>query len=199
MLAAFGLLLSAPALPQMGHRGAVVASSLSDLSHADLQDGDLVFRRGIDLVASAVLAADSEARFSHVGIFLRLDGKAVIVHAVPAESGHDGGVIAEPIEAFLAPAMAEDMAAYRLEGLDKAAAARMRNYAIAAVGKPFDFALSMADDSELYCTELAIKSFVHAGIDLQPGLPTIRTIMMREPAVSPDALRRSPRLVEVRD
>ena len=57
-----------------------------------LHSGDVVFRRGMSLTSHAVLAADAQGNYSHVGIVVDSAGKKMIVHAVPGEPDFDGDV-----------------------------------------------------------------------------------------------------------
>src|SRR5574344_1678823 len=99
-------------LPTSSEQQAVLAQA------GQLRDGDLVFRRGRDLMSSLVLQQDRHSRFSHVGMVRREGGQVYIVHAMPDEPGSPGGVRRELLADFLAPALASDAASYRQPGLD---------------------------------------------------------------------------------
>jgi uncharacterized protein DUF4878 len=75
--------------------------------------GDLVFRRGRSLVSQAVLAAEGGGEYSHVGVVAVSAGRVWVLHALPPDEGEKGGVIAEPLEVFLAPQKASAGALYR--------------------------------------------------------------------------------------
>ena len=57
-----------------------------------LHSSDVVFRRGMSLTSHAVIAADAQGNYSHVGIVVDSAGKKMIVHAVPGEPDFDGDV-----------------------------------------------------------------------------------------------------------
>ncbi len=162
-----------------------------------LLDGDLVFRRGRDAVAEAVVLGSRNARFSHVGLLVRLQGEPWVVHAAPAEGGGLDGVRVQPLAAFIDPRVASDAAVYRLT-LTPAQRQRVREYALARRGAPFDGALRYSTDDSLYCTELALKALAAAGVDVRPRLSGQAVLWLQEPVYSPEALRRLPALVEVR-
>lgn len=65
------------------------------------------------------------------------------------------------------------------------------------IGKPFDYAFLLSEDDKLYCTELALKSLASAGIDISASLPYIQVMMLAEPVIPPDYLRRSPQLERI--
>ena len=51
----------------------------------ELRAGDVVFRRGGGLTSRAVLMADAQGQYSHIGIVVDSAGQKMIVHAVPGE------------------------------------------------------------------------------------------------------------------
>ena len=151
---------------------------------AQLRDGDLVFRRGRDLMSSLVLRQGQASRFSHVGMVRREGGQVYIVHAMPDEPGSPGGVRRELLADFLAPALASDAASYRQPGLDLGALVAWLD---AQLGKPFDMRFALSDDAALYCSELVLRALAAGG---QTPLPaTVRAPLLDEQVVTPDALR----------
>ncbi len=128
------LLLAAPSLV-MGCRGAEGTKRDTAAIEAVLQEGDLVFRRGGGLTSRAVLAADKDGVYSHIGIVVRLpleqagaqgagDGEQTtvgdwrIVHIVPGEPDADGvrdRIKMERPEDFFAPDRAIEGAVMRVE------------------------------------------------------------------------------------
>lgn len=163
---------------------------------ARLRDGDLIFRRGRDVTAEAVAVGSGNARFSHVGLLVRLQGAPWVVHAAPAEGGDPDGVQVQPLAAFADPRVASDVAVYRL-ALTPAQRERVRAYALARRGVRFDGALRYSTDDALYCTELVLKALAAAGVDARARLPRQAVLWLREPVYSPEALRRLPGLAEV--
>lgn len=172
-------------------------AALAAVDSQSLKDGDLIFRRGRDLMASTVLAADAEARYSHVGLIVREGERVWIVHAVPDQDGNDGGVIRESMAQFLDPQEVSNFAIYRHQTLTEDQERIVRQAAIGAIGTPFDYGLRLSDPGELYCSELVIRAFAAARADFPAGLRRVQTVLMTEPAVTPDGLRESPALAEV--
>ena len=173
--------------PDSGQR-ADVAASFPD--QAQMLDGDLVFRRGRDLVADLVLSKEASGRFSHVGVVVFLNSDAMVVHAMPGDDGQAGGVRLEPLAQFLSASLAADAAVMRESSLKASQRQAIRARALALVGTPFDFDLRFSDDSQMYCTELAIKVFQAADIDLYSKVEHTRFLTVSEDIVSPDALSR---------
>ena len=137
-----------------------------------LQAGDLVFRRGTSLASKAVLMADSAGVYSHVGIVVRHHGGWAVVHAVPGERDDNGPdtVKVERLTAFFMPSRAEHGAVARV-AVDSGSLEQAANNALAfaAHRTAFDHDYNLSDSTAIYCTELAIRSYSAAGIDLFPA------------------------------
>lgn len=154
----------------------------------DLKNGDLVFRKGRDLVAHLILAKEQSSRFSHVGLVVFQAGQAMVVHAMPAEGDHPGGVLVEPLTVFLAPAVAADASIKRLPLLSEAQRRILLAKTTTWLGRPFDHSLRYSDDSAFYCTELVLKLLKAAGHDLYGLVELQRFFTVDEDIASPDAL-----------
>lgn len=183
------------ALSGCGASGPVPAERPSNVATilslaGQLQDGDLVFRRGRDAVSSIVLARQDGSRFSHVGMVLLQDGRPWVVHAMPAQDGNAGGVQQELLADFLSPAVASDAALYRMTGLDSQSRAKIRDWLQDRMGVPFDYAFSLASSDRMYCSELVAGALASTG--QRPALPTVRVSLLDEPVLLPDALRHLP-------
>lgn len=175
-----------PAAP--GHRLTIPPASR-------LADGDLVFRRGRDIAADAVLAQREHSHFSHVGMLVNTANGWQVIHATPPEHGQPGGVQAEPLEQFLADHQAAAAGFYRVDSLDRAKA---REYLFAHLGRRFDVRFRYSDDTDYYCSELVLKALKNGGVDLAPGLTRTHALLLAEPVIVPDSLLASPRLHEIR-
>lgn len=161
-----------------------------------LEDGDLVFRRGRDAVSALVLA-HGEGRFSHVGMVLRTATGIRVIHAVPPEGTHPGGVVDEPLEQFAAPALTAEIAVFRLPNLGEDEHQRLRTYLRQREGAPFDAGLRMSEDESLYCTELVLRALDAAGVPVPDDLPGVWAPLLAEPAIPPEALLKLPGLQAV--
>lgn len=159
-----------------------------------VSDGDLVFRTGRDMMSRLVLSQGDSPRFSHVGVILREPDGVVVIHALPAGETSPGGVIVEPLGSFASPDNASDIAFYRPRSLTAASRKKVREFLLQQVGKPFDGEFLLSNDSKMYCTELAIRSFAEVGIDIGASLSPVEVMLLAEPVVPPDLLRRSPQL-----
>lgn len=172
-------------------------------SAADFRSGDVVFRRGRSLLSRAVLSADGEIPYSHVGIVKREGGRVLVIHVEPADQfGGEGFVLAEPLAAFLAADKASSAAIYRpLSGIAAAAAAAVEKAsAFAARRVPFDGGFDLATDDELYCTELVWRSYRLAGTDLVDGkLDRLQMPLGKERYILPSSLAKSRYLNLVRN
>jgi hypothetical protein len=152
----------APA-PQAGRRPVLRVDGVEFLS------GDLLFRRGRSLTSHAVLAADRETEYSHVGIVQVSRGRTWVIHTVPPDaSGTQGGALMEPLDGYLSPDRASAAALYRPSGplSGRAAAAARAAQELAQAHVAFDSDFNLADDRELYCTELVWRAYLTAGVEL---------------------------------
>ncbi|MDP2824592.1 MAG: YiiX/YebB-like N1pC/P60 family cysteine hydrolase [Sulfuritalea sp.] len=159
-----------------------------------LSDGDLVFRTGRDMMSRLVLSQGDSPRFSHVGVILKSELGVFVIHALPRDGSSPGGVLVDALNSFASSENASDIAFYRVKGINANSRNKIREYVLRQVGKPFDDEFLLSNDRKVYCTELAIGSFASAGIDIAASLPHVQVMMLAEPVVPPDYLRRSPLL-----
>lgn len=198
------LCLALLCLSLAGGRGAVLrgvepaGERRPELPRADrLREGDVVFRRGRSVLSNVVLSADAAAGFSHVGL-LRGNGRRFeVIHAIPGEGdGAPGGVVAEPLEEFLAPAVAAGFAVYRPRATGVGAVAARA--AARLLHRPFDSRFDLATASHVYCTELVWLAYLRAGVDLADGqLDQLDLPLHRGPVLLLSRLRESRHLVRI--
>jgi hypothetical protein len=144
------------------------------VNHVTLQSGDLVFRRGKSLVSEAVLLADRNSSYSHVGMVLDVNGRKYVIHSVPEETKGSGNKIKfERLASFLSYENASHAAVFHLAGISRSALRNSISWACQACIKqiPFDNEYRLETDNSLYCTELVWKSYRYGGIDLTAGQP----------------------------
>lgn len=166
--------------------------------------GDVVLRRGIGLTSRAVLMADGARDYSHCGIVAEMDGRLVIVHAVPGEPDFEGDsdrVKAEPADRFFSSVRCVKGCLLRPD--DASAAQRSAREAVRLFrkGVAFDHDYDDSDTTRLYCSELVTYVYRLAGITLLYG----RRHDVRLPGLSldgvvfPSDFLRSPHLRRVAD
>lgn len=137
------------------------------------REGDIVFRRGTGLTSRAVLAADREGAYSHIGILTQKDGQWHVIHAVPGEPDFKGDpdrVKMEDAAVFFEPEKAVSGAVMRVTD-EAEAASRAALYArhLYEARVPFDHDYDLADTTRMYCTELVDFVYRKAGIDVPQG------------------------------
>ena len=171
------------------------------------KNGDLVFRRGRDLVSRMVLEMDDASRYSHVGLIYRAGSQLFVIHAVPAEnSAERNEVKMEPFQVFASASRATEIAIYRLREMNdsthSAVASKAADHALrlAAAHTPFDSEFDLSTPDALYCTELVWHVYKMAGVDLVDGNFDALQIPFRSGEyVLPSTLLKSPHLVRVYD
>jgi hypothetical protein len=140
---------------------------------AELQAGDIVFRRGTGMVSHAVLTADRGGAYSHTGIVVDDGGVLKIVHVVPGEPDANGvkdRIKAEAPELFFALDNAVEGAVMRIQNEeDIAERAARRALALVETGVAFDHDYDLQDTTRMYCTELLQFVFERERCDLTDG------------------------------
>ena len=167
------------------------------------ESGDVIFRRGRDVMSRIVLTADGRSDYSHAGILLRNGRDMVVVHAVPAENmGDTDSVKSESLESFMDYWKTTAIAVYRLkdspdrERIAGTVAQYARNAAQARI--EFDAEFNLADASRLYCTELVWRAYLSAGLDLVEDRFERLSVPMRSGTyIFPSTLLQSPQLTRV--
>ena len=134
--------------------------------------GDVVFRRGEGIASHVVLATDANGNYSHVGIVVNYAERRMIVHAVPGEPDFDGDVDRVKMdtpEKFFSYKNASKGEVCRPK--DSSTAQRAADVALRIYrrGTLFDDKFDDQDTSKMYCTELIVYAYRHAGIDLTEG------------------------------
>lgn len=155
----------------------------------NLRDGDIVFRRGRDLMSQAVLSQGNSTHYSHVGLLLKSQDGLWVIHAFPQEGTHPSGVLKERLEDFSVADNAAEIAVYRVNALSEEERQHIRRYALNQLGKPFDGGFRMQGDARFYCTKLVIFAYQAAGITLVDHRAEIQVAMLEDPVIPPDHLR----------
>lgn len=151
----------------------------------EAREGDLIFRRGQDLMSRMVLAGEAGSHFSHVGLLVWQDSMWMVLHALPDEGPAAGGVRLEPLTTFITPDKAAAWAVYgHPEVRALAGSVAVEDY----VGLPFDAAFVWSDASRLYCTELVVRAWSGMGVEVADELSFLTAPLLAEPVLAPDAL-----------
>ena len=144
-----------------------------------LEQGDLVFRKGIGLKSQAVLHADSIGVYSHIGIVVLKDSAFQIVHITPGERAEKETVDKikmESINDFWRKDRAEHGAVYRLKENSLGEMAAQQALRLLQKGILFDHDYQLCDTTEMYCTELVWYAYTQAGIDISFGKRSVLNV-----------------------
>lgn len=133
----------------------------------DGRSGDVLLLGSSSLRGRLLKILDRESNYVHVGI-LEMDGEEVlVVHADPQRDE----VLREPLSTYLLLNNAERMAVLRIKSHE-----RQREKAVAYAltqwreKRPFDNSFSYCEGDGFYCTELVLRAWSYAGVDLLPGI-----------------------------
>jgi len=172
-----------------------------EISKLNLQNGDLIFRRGTSIESQIVLLTDQESEYSHVGMIYKTNGKLFVIHTVPKEADADPGYIKlESIDEFLSEGKAERLAVYRLiqNSSEKINIASSYAYNCYIKNYRFDNNYDLVSDKKLYCTELIWKAYKLAGIDLVCNrLKNINIIVTSRTMIMPSSIIESKLLKKI--
>lgn len=83
-------------------------------------------------------------------------------------------------------------ALHRIPALSREVRDRLHTYVSARLDVPLDDRFRYSDHAALCCTELVLKEFQAAGIDLTTRQRRVEMVELAEPAYAPDALRKNP-------
>lgn len=162
-----------------------------------LLPGDLVFRSGLSMESSAVLAAAPHSRFSHVGVVADTHAGRRVVHALPPEASFPGGVIVSTWREFAAATDVRAVAVFRVRGLSARERAGIASQALVQVGKPFNSDLDLEPSHGVYCTQVALAALLHVDPTVSSFVRPTRLALLSQPVFLPDSLLDWPRLVEI--
>ena len=168
---------------------------------AELKTGDVVFRRGGGFTSQAVLAADRNGNYSHIGIVVEEGGEMMIVHAVPGEPDFDGDVDRVKMdtpERFFSSEYASIGEICRPIDSMTAINAAVEAYRVYKRNVLFDHDYNDADTTKMYCTELVVHAFKKAGITLiGPERHEVRLPIVNINCIVPSDIHESPYLKTV--
>lgn len=140
------------------------------LKDADnLHPGDIVFRLGDSSESNAIMVADPEADYSHVGIVVCYHGKMKIIHACPSDNFEidiNNFIKLDSPDVFFSNKCCLQGAVYRCP--NSVAAVKAADIATKLYEKsiPFDFNFDINDTTAMYCTELIDYAYKKAGISV---------------------------------
>lgn len=197
LLVGASVLARTPAPVECCDATAVASRAINLQAFEQANDGDLIFRSGRDMVSRLVLSQSDTPQFSHVGVIIKRDGHTLVAHALPAAGNFAGGVVLDPLSEFASVENASSVGLYQVERLGAVERDRLRAFLLQQLGKPFDDSFSMTDDGLMYCTELAVKAYTAAGIDLAGRVGRAQVMTILESVVLPDALSIAPGVTRV--
>lgn len=139
-----------------------------------LQTGDLAFRRGESRESRAVTTFDRKSDYTHVGMVMNVDGRWMVLHAVPNERAtkkEKDSVKLEPIGVFFRSDRALMGGIYRYP-LTPDDTMRLLHDGLQLYGRHplFDGQFDLEDTVSLYCTELVWLLYQQTlNVDLSEG------------------------------
>lgn len=154
-----------------------ITETCRQFPYEQLREGDLAFRRGSSILSDAVVYAEKQQGYSHVGIIVMQDSCWRVIHAVPGELEYKGDferVKSEPLETFFSESRARhgELAHTGLKDTMLIRELAGRCIRMAQDSVRFDNKYNLADTSAVYCTEFVFLQYMAVGIDLTEGRRT---------------------------
>lgn len=189
----------------------VVVLPMARAADPAMRDGDIIFHTSRSAQSTAIQRA-TRSRYSHMGMILHRDGTPFVFEAVST-------VKFTPLAQWIARGDRGHYVVKRLGDadtrLDESGAARLRAYATALAGRPYDLTFEWSD-TRIYCSELVWKAYERAvgvrlgetqqlgDFDLRDPVVAAKLrerygtkVPLRETVISPQAMFDSPLLVTV--
>lgn len=138
----------------------------------ELRDGDIIFRRGGSAMSFFVRAIDTKGFYTHIGIIVEIKDEFYALHSVPDEApkGDFDRVKMEPLNDFFEGTKALNGAVYRTQlSADELTIVTDEILRFHANKVPFDDSYNIEDSTEIYCTELLVRSFDKVDYDITAG------------------------------
>ncbi|MDV7185687.1 YiiX/YebB-like N1pC/P60 family cysteine hydrolase [Lutibacter sp. TH_r2] len=157
---------------------------------SNLKNGDLILRCGKSTESFAVYTADKNAEFTHIGLIVFENTKPFVIHAVP----HKNHVLKkETIQEFLKPKNASKYAIYR-SNLSPEKQHLITSEALNFFNKKiiFDNHYNLDTNNEMYCTELILKTYKKANIQLDLKTKELNFLVGKHQIIFPSEFTKFP-------
>jgi hypothetical protein len=161
------------------------------INNSILKNGDLVLRCGRSTESYAVYLADNNnTEFTHIGIISIENHIPYVIHAVPWKINT---VKKEPLNNFINHKVASTYAIYRTN-YNSTILKNVVNQANLFYQKKytFDNEYDLTTNTKLYCTELILKAFRNAGINLNLKTKSINYVVGKHNLIFPSEFTKSP-------
>lgn len=132
---------------------------LTDIEKSQLQEGDVILRRGEGFVSSVINnLGESEYQISHCAFLIKNDGEWNVIHTVSSDLSDVDGVQTEPLDKFTGESVEGTIVVLRFktDSVNRGKIAdRSRYYLNRQIH--FDNNFDISDTTEFYCTELIYR------------------------------------------
>ena len=181
---------------ELSYRTIIGKIDLSTLDLSRVEDGDIIFRRGIGLASDIILSTDASCPFTHVGIIQKINDNIFVIHSSPTDNNKQSNFIEkELLSNFLSREAASDFAIRRI--IPKTNLKKVLRFADSLYKAKVDFddEFDLLNSDKFYCTELVYKSYLYSGVDLTNGkLDTLLIPIGKNPYLLPGTLLKSTNL-----
>lgn len=149
---------------------------IPDISSYNLEDGDIILRKGRSVNSRVVMMSKNNENYSHIGIVIKSDSSVFVVHSSPDDiNDKDGNIIRkEEINDFLSEDKSVAMAIYRYEltlSQKKILLDKIQYYLDKRI--KFDNDFDLIDTNYFYCTEFVWRCYKALDIDISAKKRTV--------------------------
>jgi hypothetical protein len=143
---------------------------------AQLQEGDIIFRRGFGIISDAIVEyIPSRFPVSHCGIVVKDSlKKLMVIHTVSNTLVAVDGMQQDPLDKFVKESHRNSIIVVRYRSKDNAVAKKIADQAKEYLSQkiPFDHSFDCKDSTEFFCTELIYRVLNKAaGINVYDDCP----------------------------
>jgi hypothetical protein len=145
---------------------AIDAYPLVSLIEPDLEEGDILLRRGSSFVSTLISrASPSAGGMSHCGIVVRDQGDWQIIHSISGSISDQDGIRMENLQSFADKAYRAKIKLVKPAfEIDRQLLAQRARYYLNQ-GAAFDHEFDLEDSSRLYCSELIRAVYLDSGAE----------------------------------
>lgn len=139
----------------------------------DIRNGDVVLLGSDTCRGWALKLLNPGTLYAHIALADVENGEVRLLHACPAH----GKVVSEPFDVYLLENKIDAILVLRTQS--ESNAVKAVSFARSAVARqvPFDNAFAYGNGEGMYCTELVLRAWSAAGVDLLDGVQTGDGIM----------------------
>lgn len=139
--------------------------NISESQLMEVDDGDLILRKGTGIVSSLIIDYLSDSTgFSHIGILIRQNDSLYVIHSIGKEFSDKDGVQLCPVSDFISKSNAKEIIIVRNKKINNEDIVKMAKEYLSR-NIPFDRSFDFNDTTAFSCLELPYHIFRRLGYE----------------------------------